>query len=174
MRGSNKGIHKETQSQELFLSSLHNEDTFYCQFITDLQNATKEVIIESPFITSKRLNTLLPIFTQLKSKNIAIFIITRDPKEHDKVMAVQSELGIQWFENIGIQVLLENGGHHRKLAMIDKRITYEGSLNILSQMQSREFMRRIECNKLTKELYEFLRYDRFSQMTNGHFAEFDH
>jgi len=39
---------KDGQLQKLFVSSLYNEDTFYDQFITDLQNATEEVIIESP------------------------------------------------------------------------------------------------------------------------------
>lgn len=158
-------IHNDTQPQELFLSSLYSENTFYNQFIADLQSATNEFIIESPFITIKRLNSLQSIFSQLKSKNVSIFIITRDPSEHDKKMAIQSELGIRWFENMGIQVLLEDGGHHRKLAMIDKRITYEGSLNILSQSQSREFMRRIENEVLTKELFQFLHYDRFSICT---------
>jgi len=161
-----KVIHKEDQLQDIFVSTLYNEDTFYKQFITDLQNASKEVLVENPFITVKRLNNLLPIFTQLKSKNVSIFIITRDPREHDEIMAVQSELGIRWFENMGIQVLLEDGGHHRKLAIIDEIITYEGSLNILSQSQSREFMRRIECRALTKELIQFLGYDRFSNVEN--------
>lgn len=166
MRGNNKDAYKNTQSQELFLSSLHNEDTFYGQFITDLQNATKEVIIESPYITVKRLNTLLPVFFQLKSKNISIFIITRDPREHDKVMAIQSELGIQWFENNGIQVLLADRGNHRKLAIIDNKIIYEGSLNILSQSESLEIMRRIECRALTIELIKFLGYDKFANYLN--------
>jgi len=155
-------IRNQSQTQDLFLSSLYNEETFYEQFIEDLQNATKEVIVESPYLTTKRLKTLLPIFAYLKSKNIKIFIITRDPREHDDLMVVQSELGIRWFENMGIHVLLENGGHHRKLAMIDRRITYEGSLNILSQSHSREFMRRIESGRLTNELFEFLNYDRFA------------
>ena len=162
MKWGSKVKYKEDQSQDLFLSSLYSEKTFYSQFAIDLQNATKEVIVESPYLTIKRIKTLLPIFRHLKSKDVAIFIVTRDPSEHDEVMAIQSELGIRCFENLGIQVLLEDGGHHRKLAIIDKRITYEGSLNILSQSQSREFMRRIECKALTKELIKFLSYDRFS------------
>ena len=160
MNRDSKVIHNETQPQELFLSSLYNENTFYKQFSTDLQNASEEVIIESPFITVKRLNSLLPIFTQLKSRKVSIFIITRNPQEHDGIMAIQSELGIQWFENMGIQVLLENGGYHRKLAIIDRKILYEGSLNILSQSQSREFMRKIISKALTNELLQFLHYDK--------------
>ena len=153
---------KETVLQDSATSLLCNEHSFYEQFMKDLLQAKEEVIVESPYITMKRLKTLMPIFSQLTEKNVTLFIITRDPREHDEVMSVQSERGIRWFENMGIQVLIEGGGHHRKLAMIDKRITYEGSLNILSQSQSREFMRRIACKKLTRELFKFLGYDRFA------------
>ena len=157
-----KNTFEKEALQDVFTSLLCDEHTFYERFTKDLQEARKEVIIESPYITVKRLKTLLPVFTFLKSKNISIFIITRDPQDHDEIMAIQSELGIRMFENMGIQVLLEKRGHHRKLAMIDKRITYEGSLNILSQSRSREFMRRIDCEALTKELIKFLGYDRFA------------
>jgi hypothetical protein len=40
---------------ELIYSNLYNERTFYKQFIKDLLNAKDEVIIESPFISIKRL-----------------------------------------------------------------------------------------------------------------------
>lgn len=160
MKWGSKVSHKIDQQQKLFESSLYNEQTFYNKFVTDLQSATKEVIIESPYITTKRLKTLLPIFTHLKSKKVAIFIITRDPREHDKVMAIQSELGIRWFENMGIQVLLEDGGHHRKLAIIDRKILWEGSLNILSQNNSREIMRRINSTQIANQLVSFLSYPK--------------
>ena len=154
-----KAKQKENQPPELFVSSLYNEDTFYDQFITDLRNATEQVIIESPYITVKRLHSLLQVFTHLKSKNVSIFIITRSPQEHDNTMAIQSERGIQWFEKMGIQVLLENGGHHRKLAIIDREILWEGSLNILSQTKSREIMRRILDKQLVLQMLNFLNYN---------------
>ena len=161
MTPRNKAIHINSEPQDVLISSLYNEETFYPQFIADLQNAKEEVIVESPYLTLKRLKPLLPVFAQLKSKGVTIYITTRDPREHDEVMAVQCELGIQRFESMGIQVLLVDRGHHRKLAMIDKHITYEGSLNIFSQSESREFMKRIECRAITMELYEFLGYNRF-------------
>ena len=65
------------------------------------------------------------------------------------------EAGICFFESVGSQVLLVNGRHHRKLAMIDRKILWEGSLNILSQTYSREFMRRIESKELTNELFQY-------------------
>jgi len=80
-----------------FNSILFNENTFYKQFIQDLLEAKEEVIIESPYITKKRLNMLRSTFEKLVSKGIKVFIITRDPLEHDRIMAEQSEQGIQYF-----------------------------------------------------------------------------
>ncbi len=144
---------------ELTTSILYNEGTFYNQFTKDMLDAKEEVIIESPYITLKRLDKLKPVLKQLVEKGIQIFIITKSPQEHDSVMASQSEAGIRFFEILGPQVLLIKGGHHRKLAMIDRKILWEGSLNILSQSSSREFMRRIESRKLTEELFQFLQFD---------------
>lgn len=144
------------------LSNLFDERTFYKQFIKDLLSAKEEVIIESPYITIKRLKMLMPTFEKLKRSNVKIFILTKSPDEHDVYMDEQAEIGIRYFENNGIQVLIVNGGHHRKLAMIDRKIMWEGSLNILSQSYSKEFMRRINSRKLTEELFRFLRFDKIS------------
>ncbi|HUD44420.1 MAG TPA: phospholipase D-like domain-containing protein [Patescibacteria group bacterium] len=146
---------------DITTSILYDETTFYNKFINDLSVTKEEVIIESPFITTRRLNILKPIFERLIAKGVQVFVITRPPHEHDGDMAGQAEAGIRYFECIGVQVLLGAGGHHRKLAMIDRTVLWEGSLNILSQSHSREFMRRIESRKLTEELFSFLRFDRF-------------
>ncbi len=149
-----------TQSIPETVSILHDETTFYKQFTHDLLKAKKEVIIESPFMTSRRLNMLKPVFERLIARGIQVYILTRHPQEHDIDMLVQAEAGIRYFEDLGVQVLLCDGNHHRKLAMIDREILWEGSLNILSQSHSREFMRRLDSNKLAEEMFNFLKYAR--------------
>jgi phosphatidylserine/phosphatidylglycerophosphate/cardiolipin synthase-like enzyme len=144
-----------------FSSSLFDETTFYQAFISDLKNCRKEVIIESPYITSKRAEMLIPIFNSILSKSVKIYIMTRDPKEHEENMKYQSEETISLFERMGIQVLLCVGNHHRKLAILDREILYEGSLNILSQTRSREIMRRIESETLAMQMFNFLKLAKF-------------
>lgn len=142
-------------------SNLYDEKTFYKQFITDLQRCEKEVIIESPFITSRRVKMLYQILANLAIKGVKIYIITRNPIEHDGRYAIESELEIQRFEYSGIQVLLYDGNHHRKLSILDQKILWEGSLNILSQTKSREIMRKIENEEVIKDMIKFLKFDRF-------------
>jgi phosphatidylserine/phosphatidylglycerophosphate/cardiolipin synthase-like enzyme len=145
----------------MFNSSLFDEKTFYQTFLRDLDSCQKEVIIESPFITSARMKTFDRVFNNLLKKGVKIFIITRDPREHDNGYDLQSEDAVRWCERVGIQVLLCTGNHHRKLAILDRKITWEGSLNILSQAHSREIMRKIDSKEMTEELFSFLGLGRF-------------
>ena len=101
------------------------------------------------------------IFQKLLQKGVKIYIFTRDPKEHDDFMEPQSEEIIKWCETVGIQVLLCIGNHHRKLAILDRKVLWEGSLNILSQSHSREIMRRIEDRSATMEMFGFLKLYKF-------------
>ena len=145
----------------MFNSSLHDEKTFYRAFLQNLSECQEEVIIESPFITTHRMKTFVQTFKILLRKGIKIYIITRDPSEHTNGYKIQSEEAIRWCEEQGIQVLLCTGNHHRKLAILDRKVLWEGSLNILSQTKSREIMRRIDNKALTEDMFEFLRFKRF-------------
>ncbi len=142
-------------------SSLFDETTFYRQFSEDLLACKTEVIIESPFITSERMATLYPIFKKLIQRKVKVYVITRDPGEHSDEYEEQSEAEIRGFERLGVQVFICLGNHHRKLAILDRKILWEGSLNILSQMKSREIMRRIEKKETAEEMFDFLKLGRF-------------
>ena len=142
-------------------SQLFDEKTFFKAFLKDLEQCEKEVIIESPFITSQRMKTFWPIFRKLYDRGVKIYIITRNPDEHTQGYEYQSESEIEALEILGIQVLLCTGNHHRKLAIIDREILWEGSLNILSQIHSREFMRRLEDDGFANDLFNFLKFGKY-------------
>jgi len=148
-------------SQALFSSRLYDETTFYQQFRHDLLRSTNEVVIESPFIARDRAGTLYPIFETLVYRGVRVYIVTRDPREHSETMEEQSEAEIRRYEALGIQVFLCSGNHHRKLAILDRQVLWEGSLNILSQAKSREIMRRIESKELATEMFTFLKFENF-------------
>lgn len=147
------------------ISELHDETTFYFAFIHDIEQAQKEVYIESPFITSERVRLLRPVFEKLIKRGVKVYVLTRNPLEHEEKMAIQAENEICYFECLGVQVFLAENNEkklfHRKLAIIDRKILWEGSLNILSQKHSREFMRRLEGFELSLEMVKFLKLDRF-------------
>ena len=144
-----------------FTTALHDEKTFYKAFLRDLDQATEEIIIESPFITSYRMRMLWPALRRAYSKGIKVYVITRDPNDHSDGYELQSEYEIEALEALGIQVLLCTGNHHRKLAIIDRKILWEGSLNILSQIHSREIMRRLDGGGFAVEMFNYLNFGRY-------------
>ena len=135
-------------------SRLYDQTTFYSVFLRDLRSAKTRVIIESPFITEKRLTLLFPIVIKLRSKNVHIIINTKPFEEHEQAYQSQVIWAVGVMQDIGIEVLM-TAGHHRKLAIIDDSILWEGSLNILSQNDSCEIMRRIHSDKVVEETLRF-------------------
>ena len=145
----------------MFRSGLFDEKTFYKAFLADLEGGQNEVIIESPFITTERMATVYPSLVSLVNRGVKVYVVTRDPKEHTISYEDQSEKEIQALEVLGVQVFLCTGNHHRKLAIIDREILWEGSLNILSQAKSREFMRRLEGGGFADDLFHFIGYEKY-------------
>ena len=144
----------------LLTSRLHDQANFYPAFIRDIAGATREVIIESPFISHKRMNALYPSFRSLAKRGVVIVINTRHPSEHDADYRLQASNAISELQKLGAIVLF-TGGHHRKLAIVDRRVLWEGSLNILSQSNSCEIMRRIEAQELAEQMFQYIDIERY-------------
>lgn len=143
---------------DLLDSKLFNEDTFYPAFIKDLNSCGSELIIECPFITRRRLQLLLPTLQKLKARKVRIIVNTKDPHELDEERRDEAHRVIASLQHKGVQVLYTHG-HHRKLAIIDRNILYEGSLNILSQNRSSEIMRRTESIQMAWQMARFIGID---------------
>lgn len=145
-------------------SRLYNQGTFWRSFIKDISCAQKQVIIESPFITTRRTDELLPIFAKLRKRGIQIVINTRNPLDHEAAYQAQAEKAIAQWQELGITVLY-TVGHHRKLAIIDAEVIWEGSLNILSFSNSCEIMRRITSCEEAYLLISFIKLDKYRGAT---------
>jgi phosphatidylserine/phosphatidylglycerophosphate/cardiolipin synthase-like enzyme len=154
-------LKKSSSSQDLLTSTLYSESSFYPAFIRDLKRCKKEVIIESPYITTRRVDILEPIFRKLVWRGVKVTVNTRYPGHHDELLRIQAWQGGARLTLMGVKVKYFNDYRHSKVAVIDSKILYEGSLNILSQCNSREVMRRIESEELTQQMIRFLRLKRF-------------
>lgn len=142
-------------------SALFDNNTFYRAFERDLRCAKRSVIIESPFITSRRMVHLLPILRKLRNRGVNIVVNTRNPEEHNDEYGIQGKDAIAVMQDIGVRVLY-TVKHHRKLAIIDKEILWEGSLNILSQGDSCEIMRRTKSSSLVCQMISFIKLYRLT------------
>ena len=141
-------------------NGLYDQNSFYDAFIKDVKHSKTRVIIESPFITTKRINQLSPILSRLIRRGVAVVINTKPVEEQNALLRNMAYEGIAKLQDIGVRVIV-TAGHHRKLAIIDDDIIWEGSLNILSQNDSCEIMRRISSKQMAIQMFKFLNLDRF-------------
>lgn len=76
-------IPRKTVLSDSIASKLYNENTVYPALMKDMKKCQSELIIESPFITNRRLQQLLPIFQKLKNRRVRVVVNTRNPREQD-------------------------------------------------------------------------------------------
>jgi hypothetical protein len=148
--------HKKRGSAAGYLvkSKLYDQNGFYGALINDLNQAENRVVIESPFLTKKRVTSLFPTLKKLTKNNVKVIVNTKPLDEQSPELYDQAYWSIATLQSIGVLVLFTTG-HHRKLAIIDDDILWEGSLNILSQNDSCELMRRIASIDNVKEMLRF-------------------
>jgi len=144
-------------------SKLYDQNSFYKAVTRDIYRAKSRVIIESPFITRKRTTELLPVMARLVRRGVEVIINTKPFEEQDGILYEQALWSVNQLQLAGVEVLM-TVGHHRKLIIIDDTITWEGSLNVLSQHDSCEIMRRIDSREVTLQTLRFLRLDRFYKL----------
>lgn len=140
---------------DLLKSELFNEASFYRAFSKDISAAKRYVVIESPFLTEKRALYFARTFAKLARNGVRIRVNTRNPRHHEKLLEIQSWKAIRVLREHGVKVYFFNDLRHRKLAIIDERILWEGSLNIISQGYSREIMRRTHSPALAAQMAAF-------------------
>ena len=142
---------KELLDKETIL----NQRSFYSYLIRDLKNAEKEVIFISGYMSTNRIERLLPHFNYIISKGVNIKIITKPPREQlsreEELEEIHCDL-----RNRGIEIF-QHYGTHEKVVVIDNHILYAGSLNVLSfNNSSKEMMIRTDSEIKVKKVFSVL------------------
>ena len=134
-------------------SQLYDQSDFYRAFERDVLSARHRIIVESPFIAERRFCSILPLFECAIRRGVVVIINTRNPDEHDLIMRNQALNCIGELQGLGV-IVIYTGALHRKIAILDD-IVWEGSLNILSQSDSCEIMRRTRSPEYAHHLIHF-------------------
>lgn len=146
----------EPDATPLLNSAIFDEHSFYRTFSTDLKRAVRTVLIESPYVTTRRATEIAPLINQARRRGVEISIFTRNSLHHDGILISEATRGIAILRKAGAKVIACDDMRHRKLAMIDGFILWEGSLNMLSQNGSKEIMRRITSRELCDQMIRFI------------------
>jgi len=128
--------------------SIFDNKDFFPVYSADVLAARNEVVIVSPFLTKRRVLSSLNYMTAV---NARITVITKPPdnyagKDQEKIREC-----IDLLMRNSITVKTKNR-IHQKFAVIDQRIVWYGSINLLSYGASEESIMRIESLDIAAEL----------------------
>ena len=129
----------------------HNDKDFWPAFLHDLKAASSSVTLYSPFTGVTRVSRLTDLFQAFLSRKVEVRVHCQPPLEQGTNLAEQAKIVIEKLKHLGVQVI-ERKGMHQKIAIIDDRIVWEGSLNVLSHRDTGEQMRRFEGAELAAEV----------------------
>jgi hypothetical protein len=133
------------------LDIIFDKDSFLPVFSNDLASARKEVLIVSPFVRKKRSRQMIQHLRIALDKGIRAIVVTR-PVEAFKTKdraALQRVLGMLTHNDISV-VFKPN--IHQKFAIMDQKIVWYGSINLLSYGSAQESIMRIESSNIANEL----------------------
>jgi hypothetical protein len=151
----------QSQAAEPPEGSLFTERNFYPVFLEDVRSAKEEVIILSPFVSSKRSGQFVELFRVLVERGVKVNVYTRPPRGQVTDFALNAAEVVEQMRAIGVQVV-ERWKMHQKVAIVDRKVAWEGSLNILSHRDSGEQMRRLPFEKSVNELLRLCEVDESS------------
>lgn len=127
-------------------------EEFWPAFLADLNRARARVLIQSPFVGATRIKALIKEFAPLIHRGVAICVFIQEPRDwNTPPRSTDTEATYRLGEvRLLLDILSSSGVHvnlrkniHGKLAVIDDRVLWEGSLNILSHTSTTEHMRRL-------------------------------
>jgi len=133
------------------LDIIFNKDNFLPVFNQDVVAATKEILIVSPFVRKRRTQQMIQQLKIPIGKNIRVSAVTRP--QDDFVLrdhaSLQNTLNLLTVN--GVNVIFKSN-IHQKFAIIDQKVVWYGSINLLSYGSAQESIMRIESSNIANEL----------------------
>jgi superfamily II DNA or RNA helicase len=142
---------KGEEIMDASLDIIFNKDNFLPVFSQDIVAAKKEILIVSPFIRKRRTHQMIQHLKTATGKNIRVIVVTRPkedftPKDH---AAWQRTMNL--LKSNGIRVVFKTN-IHQKFAVMDQKVVWYGSINLLSYGSAQESIMRIESPNIANEL----------------------
>jgi len=124
---------------------------FYDKLAKDIIDAKEEIIIHSPFIAAEKRDEMLLLLKRTKAD---VTVYTKPPEELKGWSPKAQQGSIEKMKEMGIDVHVESW-MHQKAVLIDDKIAYFGSINVLSRKEigTGDYMLRYE-NPLVSSLIE--------------------
>ncbi|MDT8380479.1 MAG: DEAD/DEAH box helicase family protein [Desulfotignum sp.] len=130
---------------------IFNKNNFFPVYLSDITNSREGILIVSPFLTIKRVQQMMEYFKEKLNDNVNITILTRPADEFNEKKRFDINRVFTLLRNNGVRLILKPQ-IHQKFAVIDHKIVWFGSINLLSFGYSEESIIRLISRSISAEL----------------------
>ena len=125
-------------------------------FTTDVLSARHTIVVVSPFLTRTRIAQMGPLLGKAMAAGAKITVVTRPVGEYTSENQARIVLAIELLRKNRLTVV-ERPRIHQKFAVLDGRVTWYGSINLLSFGTAEESVMRLESTKIAGDLLNTLK-----------------
>jgi phosphatidylserine/phosphatidylglycerophosphate/cardiolipin synthase-like enzyme len=134
---------------------IFDKSNFLPVYSNDILAAEREIMIVSPFVTKRRTLQMMQQLEVAMRNKVRVVVVTRPIGDFGEngPAALQGTLSI--LQDAGVSVVYRPN-IHQKFALIDQRVVWYGSINLLSFGSAEESIMRLESPNIASELVKSL------------------
>ncbi|MEW2330616.1 AAA domain-containing protein [Micromonospora chersina] len=147
-------------AQHVRVAEIQDEKQFYETFTEHLNSARHSIWMWATW-TTNRTKSVAPVLADAIARGVQVIIFVRDARDHLQGTA-NAQQNLATLRAAG-PIIVEMYKMHQKIVVIDERVVLLGSLNVLSQRQSREVMLVMEGTHFARKILEHEHAAQFRQ-----------
>lgn len=134
-------------------NTIYSHETYKEQYEQDVINATKGIVISSPWINKQKVMKILRLLDKPQLTGAEVTVITLPSEQYSDKQKVVTEQLIMCLRSNGVSVKTLKEMHEH-FAVIDREIVWYGSMNLLSRERQDDNLMRLHSKEIAQELLE--------------------
>lgn len=140
---------------------IFDKSNFLPVYSRDVISAAREILIVSPFVTKKRCSQMIQNLKIALQNNVRIIVVTRPVKDFQGKDLTMLNESLELLSRAGVSLIFKSN-IHQKFAIIDQKIVWYGSINLLSYGSAEESIMRLTSPNIANELIKSI--ERYSSI----------
>ena len=144
-------LHTSDAPEKQTANAIFDSDNYRSVFEQDIREATKTVVISSPTLSRKRVEQLIALLQPGQENGVKVTVITWHPAVYRCGKDEHCFGLLESLRTAGCEIcLVQDNCQH--FAVIDEKIVWYGSMNLLSRDDVEDNIMRLESQEVAEEL----------------------
>ena len=138
---------------------IFDKSNFLPVYSNDILAAEREILIVSPFVTKRRTMQMLQQLEIALRNKVKVTVVTRPTGDFGEKGPPALQGTFDMLQHAGVNVVFRSN-IHQKFALIDQKVVWYGSINLLSFGSAEESIMRLESPNIAGELLKSMEQRR--------------